>query len=92
MAFPKQREIELSLLTVLQTLGGSAKPRDIYRLLAAQFPQLSEQDLNEKLESSPSTRKWWNLVQWARQSLVKLGQLDGNTRGIWKVTEAGQAG
>jgi hypothetical protein len=72
MAFPKQREIELPLLMVLESLGGTAKPRDVYPLVAAKFPQLTAEELTETLESSPSTRKWWNLVQWVRQHLVEL--------------------
>ena len=35
-------------------------------------------------------RKWSNLVQWIRQRLVDLGQIDGSQRGIWKITAAGR--
>jgi restriction system protein len=91
MSFPKQREIELPLLQVLSDLGGSAKPRDLYPRIAARFPQLTSEDLDQKLESSPTTRKWWNLVQWVRQHLVESGEIDGSTRGIWTLTDAGRA-
>ncbi len=63
----------------------------VYSLVAANFPSLSAEEQEERLESSPSTRKWSNLVQWARQSLVEQGQIDGSQRGIWKVTDAGRA-
>lgn len=91
MAFPTQHEIEIPLLLALKSLGGSAKPKQIYPLVAKSFPQLTEEDLNQRLESSQSTHKWWNLVQWVRQSLIEKGELDGTIRGIWKVTEKGIA-
>ena len=70
MPFPKQSDVEIPLLRVLANAGGSAKPKDVYPLLAAQFPQLTLEEQSVRLESSPSTRKWWNLVQWVRQHLV----------------------
>src|SRR5690242_7114804 len=91
MAFPKQFEIEIPLLRVISDLGGSGKPKEIYPRISKFFPQLSEEDLIAKLPSSPSTFKWHNLVQWSRQALVEKGELDGATRGIWKLTSKGKA-
>jgi len=91
MPFPKQREIEIPLLAAIQRLGGTAKPRDIYPIVAEQFPELTPEELTQTLESSASTRKWWNLVQWVRQHLVELGELDGGTRGVWTISDAGRA-
>lgn len=90
MPFPTQREVELPLLKVLEIVGGQAKPQEIYPKIAEFFPQLTESDLNERLPSSPSTVKWWNLVQWARQRLVEAGDIDGSTRGLWKITDKGR--
>jgi restriction system protein len=70
------------LLAAIDSLGGVAKPRDLYPLVAQRFPELSPEELTQTLKSSPSTRKWWNLVQWVRQHLVELGELDGSTRGV----------
>jgi restriction system protein len=91
MPFPKQSDVEVPLLQVLVESGGSAKPRDVYPKLAALFPSLTPDEQEQRLESSPSTRKWWNLVQWVRQHLVQAGEIDGTTRGMWKVTSAGRA-
>ena len=91
MAFPKQAEIEVPLLQALVELGGEGRPRDIYFLVAKRFPQLTPEEQEERLENYPSTRKWSNLVQWIRQRLVDLGQIDGSQRGIWKITTAGRA-
>jgi restriction system protein len=91
MPFPKQGDIEVPLLQVLAESGGSAKPRDICPKVAAYFPELTPEELEQRLESSASTRKWWNLVQWVRQRLVESRQIDGSTRGVWTLTDAGRA-
>jgi len=90
MAFPKQFEIEIPLLQTIQALGGSGKPKEIYPRVSKHFPQLTEEDLAAKLPSSPSTFKWHNLVQWCRQGLIEQGDLDGATRGVWKLTPKGR--
>jgi restriction system protein len=89
MAYPKQHAIEVPLLKAIRDLGGEVKPKQVYPIVAQAFPDLTEDDLSEKLPSSPSTFKWHNLVQWARQSLVEKHQIDGSTRGIWAITDAG---
>lgn len=91
MPFPRQVEIEIPLLQTLVDLGGEGRPRDIYPLVARHFPQLTQEEQEERLENYPSTRKWSNLVQWIRQRLVDLGHIDGSQRGIWKITAAGRA-
>ena len=91
MAFPKQGDVEVPLLRSVLESGGSARPSDLYPKVATYFPDLTSEEQEERLENSPSTRKWWNLVQWVRQSLVEVGELDGSTRGVWKLTDAGRA-
>ncbi len=91
MAFPRQSEVEIPLLRTLLDSGGSAKPKEIYPKVAAYFPELSPEEQEQRLESSPSTRKWWNLVQWVRQHLVVIGEIDGSTHGIWALTTKGAA-
>ncbi len=91
MPFPRQVEIEVPLLEALVELGGEGRPRDVYPLVAKRFPHLTPEEQEERLENYPSTRKWSNLVQWIRQRLVDLGQVDGSQRGIWKITKAGYA-
>ena len=91
MPFPRQVEIEVPLLAALVDLGGEAKPRDVYPLVAARFPQLTLEEQEERLENFPSTRKWSNLVQWIRQRLVDLGQVDKPQHGIWRITDEGRA-
>ncbi len=91
MSFPKQSEVELPLLKTLLELGGKAEPREVYSRLATIFPQLTQEDLTARMPSNPSIFRWHNLVQWSRQKLVEKGDLDGSTRGIWKLTARGRA-
>jgi restriction system protein len=91
MAYPKQSEVELPLLRVLAELDGAAEPKDIYPRVASYFPELTAEDQERRMESKPSAHKWWNLVQWARQTLVQKGQIDGTTPGVWKLTDSGRA-
>ncbi len=90
MSFPKQYEIRLPLLAAVKKLGGAAAPKDLYPIVAQSFPNLTEEDLNQTLESSPSTKKWANLVAWVRQSLVEEGMIDGSKRGVWAITKKGE--
>jgi len=90
MPFPKQRDLEIPLLRAIQQAGGAAQPRDLYPKLATLF-SLSVEEQEERLPNSPTTRKWWNLVQWVRQHLVEAEEIDGSTRGVWKLTAKGAA-
>ncbi len=81
----------MPLLKAIDQLGGAAKPKDIYPVVTKSFRgQLSEEDLAARLPSSPSTFKWHNLIQWSRQALTDRGDLDGSTRGLWKITANGR--
>jgi hypothetical protein len=89
-AFPKQENVEITLLRVIAELGGSAMPKDVYPLVARYFPDLSREEQEQRLEGTPSTRKWWNLMQWVRQGLVERGEIDRSSRGVWRITDAGR--
>lgn len=91
MPFPRQGELEEPLLVALVELGGKAKPRDVYPVIAKYFPELTPDEFEERLPNYPSTRKWTNLVQWVRQRLVDVDQIDGSERGIWQITAKGRA-
>jgi restriction system protein len=89
MPFPKQTDIEIPLLQVIHSMGGIVKPKEIYHQVAKYFPDLTLEEQNQIMESKPSGKKWWNIVQWARQTLVVKKELDGSTRGVWKITPIG---
>lgn len=91
MSYPKQSEVELPLLKLLHELGGKTAPKQIYPRLTTNFPQLTEEELKARMVSSPATFRWHNLVQWTRQKLIENGDVDGSTRGVWKLTAKGRA-
>lgn len=89
MAYPKQSEIQIPLLIELKKLGGQAKPKDIYERVAEHFPELTQEDLERKLDNYPNINKWYNMVQWVRQALVSSGDIDSSVRGVWIITKQG---
>ena len=88
MTLPIQKEIEIPLLSVIDELGGEAKPRDIYPRVTAHFPQITEADLRETVAGK--TNKWTNRIQWTRQKLVLKKELERYPRGVWKITQKGK--
>ena len=88
MTMPKQSEIEVPLLEVLNSLGGSGKPKEIYPLITKKFPELTQEDLNEIMVSGGN--KWTNRIQWVRQKLIDVGELSNAERGVWSITEKGK--
>jgi restriction system protein len=87
--FPTQADIEVPLLEALVVLGGESCPRDLYPLVTAKFPQLTEEDLTVKLEPW-GVKKWLNKIQWARQALITAGDMAKPRRGVWAITEQGR--
>jgi restriction system protein len=85
---PKQSEIEVPLLRCLADMGGRGKPAEIYERIRSFFPNLTDTDLAETLESGGS--KWTNRIQWVRQRLVSRGELSNAERGVWAITQKGR--
>ncbi len=88
MALPKQDEIEEPLLKEIAKAGGEAKPHDLYPRLRAYFPQIADADL--ALEVAGAQNAWTNRIQWARNALVKKGELYRGPYGLWRITPKGQ--
>lgn len=86
MAIPKQKDIEIPLLNYIFEAGGSIKAGESYQHLAKHF-NLTNEDRSKKRDDGRDL--WENLVQWARNELVKKDELDGSEHGIWKITESG---
>ena len=88
MSFPKKEEIEVPILMELDAMGGKATTRDIYRRVTLHFPQISAEELKQKLQSGD--KKWPNLVRWARLRLVQNGELSSPSRGVWRIVDKGR--
>jgi len=85
---PSQKEIEIPLLQVLVELGGQARPKDIYPLVAKKFPEVPKVKFEERHKSGRN--KWNNRVQFTRQTLKDKGEIDSPARGIWRITQKGR--
>jgi HJR/Mrr/RecB family endonuclease len=75
MPFPKQGDVEIPLLKVLADAGGSAKPRDVYPRVATHFPNLTVEEQELRLESSPGTLKNLTPTAFEHVCLELLQQL-----------------
>lgn len=85
---PKQSEIELPLLRALVKLGGQAEANKVYPLVIDSFPDLTEEDLAERLPTGAN--RMINRIQWVRQRLVSKGFICSPAYGIWAITEKGR--
>jgi restriction system protein len=85
---PTQGEIEIPLLEALESLGGQARPRSVYPLVTAKFPQLTQEDLTSRLKHGE--RRWLNKIQWTRQSLITAGDMASPERAMWAITAQGR--
>ena len=90
MAIPSEKDIELPLLREIEAAGGEAKPSDLYDSVARLFPLLTQSDREARYERSGQLI-WQNRVQFARNDLVKKGEVDASTRGVWRITDRGRA-
>lgn len=76
------------LLDALRALGGSGTPEEATDKVA-ELCKVSESKQNELMESGQP--RFRNQVAWARFYLKREGLLDSSTRGVWRLTEKGQA-
>lgn len=75
------------LLDVLREMGGQARPREIYDVIAQRL-NLSEEQRSATLKSG--VLKFENQIAWARSYLAKTGYLDSPSRGVWRLTDKGK--
>lgn len=76
------------LLDALKELGGSATPSDVRRKII-EDEELSEEDISE-VRGKSGVNKFANELAFARNYLVYEGLVDGNERGVWKITDEGR--
>jgi len=89
MTLPPTRSIKLwlALLYEIDTAGGEAQPATLYPRMRAYFPEITDADIGQLNKRG---NNWTNRIQWVRQLLVVRGCLDGNTRGVWRITPLGK--
>jgi restriction system protein len=76
------------VIEALKQLGGSGRPSEVVDLVAANL-NISEAEQNEELKGGGL--RYSNQVHWARFYLAKAGYVDSSKRGVWSLTEKGQA-
>ena len=76
------------LLEALKELGGSATPSEVRKKII-EDEKLSEEEISE-VRGKSGVNKFVNELAFARNYLVYEGLIDGDERGIWKITEAGR--
>ena len=75
------------VLDALRSMGGEAKPKDVYDWLIKNG-HVTESEATAVNKSGKS--KFENKVGWARFYLAKAGLLDDRRRGIWALTPEGR--
>ena len=76
------------LLEALKELGGSATPTEVRKKII-ENERLSEEEISE-VRGKSEVNKFANELAFARNYLVYEGLIDGDERGIWKITETGR--
>ena len=76
------------LLEALKKLGGSATPTEVRKKIIDD-ERLSEEEISE-VRGKSEVNKFANELAFARNYLVYEGLIDGDERGIWKITETGR--
>jgi hypothetical protein len=88
--FPTKARLQQAVLNALATLGGEASPSEVYPLVTSYFEsELSADALSIRLKYGQN--KWRNLIHFARQHLIEMGCVTAPRRGVWKLTNFGEA-
>lgn len=77
------------VLDALRQLGGSAKPREITKIIGENL-HISDEVLNERYQKS-GVLKFQNQIAWARQYLVWEELLESSKHGVWTLTNKGRS-
>ena len=88
MPVPAYDRMFNALLLAVKELGGSATIEELEEKTAAEL-KLTEKDLS-LIHKGNRTKFSYNLA-WARTYLKKYGVLDNSERGVWSITNKGQA-
>ncbi len=76
------------VIEALKQLGGSGRPSEVVDLVAKNM-NASEEEQSEELPGGGN--RFSNNIHWARFYLARSGYLDSSKRGVWSLTEKGQA-
>lgn len=81
---PSESEVALALQALLRRLNREITPSEAYQKLADEF-RLSTEQRCRLMEDGRV--HWENIVQWARNDLVKAGIMSRGPRGRWRLAK-----
>ena len=81
-----QQAYEIPILEVLVENDGRLPLYKVISLLEGKMAHLT----GDKTERESGEIIWQNNVAWARNKMVKKGEIDNSVRGIWIITEKGR--
>ncbi len=91
MARTPEQEFRRPILEELVALGGSAPAGKVLDGVYKRMRNVLKPADKETLPSSPTTPRWRNTAQWARNSLVTEGLMSSTSpHGVWEITEQGR--
>ena len=73
MPRPRRREIEVPLLLEINKLGGEAPWKNLIKLVAAHFPQMTQAEITEP--GRKNYTKWEYEIRWTSWNLKDKGEL-----------------
>ena len=76
------------VLDALRSLGGSARPPEVYDWIAEHLP-VSDAERAERNRSGGS--RFENDVAWVRFYFARAGYIDSSRHGVWSLTELGRS-
>jgi hypothetical protein len=81
----------MPILESVIELGGKAEMKDVLNLVHEKMKNILNSYDYEPLPSNPKQKRWENIAQWARNTMVNEGLLAKDSpRGIWEITDKGR--
>ncbi len=87
MSLPLYKNLSITVLKALNSLGGKASTRDIEEVVAAMLA-LTPEEISAVHKGKQT--KLHNRVAWSRYYLKTKGYIDSTERGIYTLTEKGE--
>ncbi|RMD65815.1 hypothetical protein D6833_02360 [Candidatus Parcubacteria bacterium] len=86
-----QEEFYLPILATLEEMGGQGRVQEVLDKVETMVRDRLR-DVDWQILSDGRSIRWRDTAQWARHEMVQSGLLASDSpRGIWEITEAGQA-
>jgi len=86
-----EEEYKIPILEALNELGGSARMKDVLKIVRSKMKDILNDFDMKPLPSTPAAIRWENTAQWARNTMVNEGLLAKNSpHGVWEISNKGR--